>query len=212
MPLVPPMPRPPVSPDPRPSTTLPSLSLTTDPDLPIFTDRAETTSRTEETSEPVSTSLTPERTSTSESVSMPWDPSLTELLTTVFSRLPDPLSLSSLTTSVLLSELPPLPNSVPFLTSLPTTLSELVKMVLPISLLRPSLVSVSSPTLMSTAQLMPRRPLPPWSTPSPVRMDLPPLSSLARTLTRTLTWITWNVVKVPLREDTSPRRKLRTLM
>merc|ERR1719384_1229300 len=87
------------------SNTLPTLSLTTSPDLLIFTDLAVTTSTKVETTELDSTNPTLERTSTSESANTPWDPSLTELLTTDSSRPPDLPSPYSLTTSVLPSVL-----------------------------------------------------------------------------------------------------------
>mmetsp|Transcript_21234 Transcript_21234/g.30392 ORF Transcript_21234/g.30392 Transcript_21234/m.30392 type:complete len:204 (-) Transcript_21234:454-1065(-) len=181
----------------RSSKRLPSLFPTTSPDLLIFTDLPVTTSTTEETSVLVSTSPTPERTCTSESVSTVWEPSLTVSPTTVSSRPLDLLSLSSLTTCVLPSVLPPLLSSTVSHTFLPTTPSVLVRMDLPTSLLRLFPDFVSSPTLMSTVLLMLKRLLPPTSPLLPARRDPPPLSCLVRTLTRTTTCLPLSVVPVP---------------
>merc|ERR1739844_234112 len=101
-----------------------------------FTDLAVTTLRMEETSVLDSTSPTVERTYTSVSANILWDLSSTVLLTTESSRLLDPLSLYSLTTSVLPSVLLLLLSSTVYPTSLPMTLSELERMDQPINLLR----------------------------------------------------------------------------
>mmetsp|Transcript_4139 Transcript_4139/g.5662 ORF Transcript_4139/g.5662 Transcript_4139/m.5662 type:complete len:314 (+) Transcript_4139:802-1743(+) len=170
---LPPVPelKPPECLEPRSSTTLPSSSPTTFLDPLIFTDRAVTTSKTEETSELASTSPTPERTFTSESVNMPWDPSSTESPTTESSPPPDQLSWSLLITFVLPSVLLLLLNSTVSRTSSPMTLSVSVRMDPPINLLKPSLDFVLSPTLTSTVLEMPKRLSLPWSRLSPARKD-----------------------------------------